>query len=162
MIYVSTCHNPWANIAYEEYLMNQVRPGDFNLYLWQNHHTVVIGKNQNAWRECDWKRLEEDGGYLMRRPSGGGAVYHDLGNLCFTMVTDRKQFDLPKQFSFVVAVLAFLGLSATFSGRNDILVQEKKVSGNAFTLREDRAVHHGTLLVSTDMKMCIRDSCKSC
>ena len=92
----------------------------------------------------------------MRRPSGGGAVYHDLGNLCFTFLTDRKRYDLERQFAVVIGALQKLGITAVFSGRNDLLVAGRKISGNAFTFREESAVHHGTLLVHTDMSQLAR------
>ena len=87
----SNQYNPWRNLAIEKHLAEQTQPGDLLFYLWQNEKTVVIGRNQNALRECNAKLLEAEGGYLARRTTGGGAVYQDLGNLCFTFLASPEQ-----------------------------------------------------------------------
>ncbi|NLJ40900.1 MAG: lipoate--protein ligase [Clostridiales bacterium] len=143
--------DPWRNLAMEEYLLNHVRPGESILYLWQNQNTVVIGKNQNAWKECRSELLETEGGKLARRSSGGGAVFHDLGNLNFSFIMDRQLYDVHKQLEVILNALKNLGINAVFSGRNDLTVDDKKFSGNAFSYRSKSALHHGTILVSADI-----------
>jgi lipoate-protein ligase A len=147
---VSESYDPWHNLALEEALLEDVAPTEIILYLWQNENTVVIGRNQNAWEECRWKELEADGGKLARRLSGGGAVYHDLGNLNFTFIMDRRLWDLHKQLEVILGAVRKLGVDAKFSGRNDIVLGDRKFSGNAFHTTADAAFHHGTLLVDVD------------
>jgi len=144
--------DPWHNLALEEYLLQQVQPNEVILYLWQNQHTVVIGRNQNPWKECRCQELERDGGKLARRLSGGGAVYHDLGNLNFTFVVDKRLYDLEKQLSVILKGVQKLGISAAFSGRNDLVVDGRKFSGNAFYHGKTSAYHHGTILVDVDFQ----------
>lgn len=120
------------------------------LYLWQNERTVVIGRNQDPIKECRTRVLEADGGHLARRCSGGGAVYHDLGNLNFTFFMPREQFDLHAQCAVVLEAVRSFGIDAEFSGRNDLLVQGRKFSGSAFYHGPRGSFHHGTLMVDTD------------
>ena len=148
--------NPWYNLALEEYLLANLAEDEIILYLWQNDNTVVIGRNQNAWKECRCSQLEESNGYLARRISGGGAVYHDLGNLNFTFLMGRKNYDLHKQLSVILKALRNQGIDAEFSGRNDLISGKKKFSGNAFYFGSKKAYHHGTLLLDSDLETLVK------
>lgn len=148
-IFISTATFPWYNQAYEEHLLQN--GGDrMILYLWQNQQTVVLGRHQNAWREVQLDKLSQDGGFLARRISGGGAVYHDLGNLNFTFLMPRQDYDLPRQLGLILTAVRSLGVDANFSGRNDLEIAGRKFSGNAFCLKKERAMHHGTILFASD------------
>ena len=149
-IYESDGLDPYRNLAIEQHLLESVLGGCCLLYLWQNEHTVVIGKNQNAWAECRTALLKDEGGRLARRLSGGGAVWHDLGNLNFTFLMREGDYDLDRQLNVIETACAMLGVETERSGRNDLLADGRKFSGNAFYHHEGRAYHHGTLLVDTD------------
>lgn len=149
-IYETANTDPYHNLATEKRLMDITRPGECLLYLWQNKNTVVIGKNQNPWLECRTSLLEEEGGKLARRLSGGGAVFHDLGNLNFTFIMCKEDYDLDKQLSVIQTACALAGITAEKSGRNDLLADGRKFSGNAFYQNRTHAYHHGTLMVDVD------------
>ena len=142
---------PYQNLAMEEYLLLHCDKEECILYLWQNRNTVVIGRNQNAWKECLVSKLEEENGYPVRRLSGGGAVYHDLGNLNFTFLVRKENYDVDKQLSVILEAVKKLGIRAEKSGRNDILIDGHKFSGNAFYEQGDCCYHHGTLMVNVNM-----------
>ncbi|MBP3313029.1 MAG: lipoate--protein ligase [Oscillospiraceae bacterium] len=144
--------NPYENLAVEEVLLDTVEAETCILYLWQNENTVVIGQNQNAFLECRTGLMEEEGVFLARRKSGGGAVYHDLGNLNFTFLMPSEEYDLEKQLSVLLTACRALGLTAEQSGRNDVLIEGRKFSGNAFYRGKKNSYHHGTILVRADME----------
>jgi len=152
LYYCSEQFVPYENLAKEAYLLESVPEGCCILYLWQNKKTVVIGRNQNCWKECKVDKLENAGGHLVRRLSGGGAVFHDLGNLNFTFLVHQSDYDVEKQLDVILCAVNQLGIHAEKSGRNDITVDGKKFSGNAFYSNGGRCYHHGTLLLHVDME----------
>lgn len=141
---------PYLNFGLEEDLLYHVNEDECILYLWQNERTVVIGRNQNAWKECKVETLEAAGGHLARRLSGGGAVFHDLGNLNFTFLTRKQNYDITKQTEVILRAVRLLGVAAERTGRNDITVDGRKFSGNAYYETGDFCCHHGTILLSAD------------
>ncbi len=151
---LTTCTDPWHNLALEERLFDTQSSGGATLYLWQNQNTVVIGRNQNAWKECRVALLESEGGRLARRSSGGGAVFHDLGNLNFTFVLPREAYDVQRQLAVVLRAVSSFGVETVVSGRNDVVLAGggAKFSGNAFRFTEKIAMHHGTILIASDME----------
>ena len=150
-LFRTDCTDPHRNLAVEQALLEAVGEDTCILYLWQNRHTVVIGRNQNAWRECRTGQMETDGVFLARRLSGGGAVFHDLGNLNFTFLVRKPGYDLNRQLGVIVEACRLMGIPAERSGRNDVLTGGRKFSGNAFYEHQGRCYHHGTLLVDVDM-----------
>lgn len=150
---ISTNTNPYKNLALEEYLLKTVSDEECILYLWQNERTVVIGKNQNPWKECRVAELEADNGKLVRRLSGGGAVFHDLGNLNFTFLATKDNYNVERQLEVILEAVKQRGIPAMKTGRNDISVEGRKFSGNAFYSDGYHCYHHGTILVNVDMSM---------
>ncbi len=150
-VYISESFDPKFNLSVEEWLMAYNEPDEIVLFLWQNENTIVIGRNQNPYKECDIKKLKEDGIQLVRRLSGGGAVYHDRGNLNFTFIAADKNYDVERNMNVILKGISRFGIHGYFNGRNDLMVQERKFSGNAFINGNGVSCHHGTLLVSVDL-----------
>ncbi len=143
--------NPYYNLAVEEYLFRN--SDDDVIMLWQNEPTVVIGKNQNAFAELNLDYIREKGIKIARRITGGGAVYHDLGNVNFSFIAanaEAKEIDFKSYTDPIIEALSRMGVKAELSGRNDILVDDRKISGNAQYNAGGRVLHHGTLLFSAD------------
>ena len=149
--YISDIVDPYVNLAREKLLFDGVDGETLVLYLWQNRNTVVIGKNQNAFSECRTELLQKEGGLLARRLSGGGAVFHDLGNLNFTFLCSTENLDIAKHMEVIREACRLAGIETELSGRNDILAGGRKFSGNAFYNSRGHSYHHGTLLIDADM-----------
>ena len=154
-VMISDTFDPWFNMAIEDWIFQHLDPTQAVLYLWRNQNVVYIGRFQNPWTECNTQKMEEDGIKLARRKSGGGAVFHDLGNTCFTFLNSKSDYDKTRNNRIITNAISKFGLSSFTSGRNDILVStpdgDKKISGSAFKETKDRAFHHGTLLINLDV-----------
>lgn len=150
-IYSAPTGDGWLNLARDGYFLENNKKGDVILYFYVNKNAVIIGRNQNAWKECSIANMDADGVQLVRRHSGGGAVFHDNGNLNFSFIMDEKHYDLNRQMRVILNAVSKLGLKAELSGRNDITVDGKKFSGNAFSLAKGNRSHHGTILVNADL-----------
>lgn len=149
-IIIGNQYNPHLNLAVESSLLDEGDVNTVTMFLWKNLQTVVYGYNQNPFTECNVELLLSEGGYAARRRTGGGAVYHDLGNLNFSFVANKKHYDVAKQMQVIQKALEYFGLKTEVSGRNDILFDGRKFSGNAFGIYKDRRLHHGTILIKTD------------
>ena len=156
MIYiVSQSNKPDFNIALEEYCFKQMTQFDKIFILWINEPSIIVGKNQNTHAEINEKYVKEKGIHVVRRISGGGAVYHDLNNLNYTIISnedcDSRRFDFKAFSEPVIQTLKDLGVEAQFTGRNDITINGKKISGNAQAYLGGRVMHHGCILFDVDL-----------
>ena len=150
LIVQSKSADVYRNLALEEWLLENA-PQLPVLFLYANDPCVVIGKNQNPWRECRLSLMEEEGVALARRISGGGAVYHDEGNLNISVIVPRTEYVEQKQYDLIFQTLEAFGVKAYKVRKNSLAVDGKKFSGQAFCHRRDRTLHHGTLLVNADL-----------
>lgn len=149
--HVSPSHDGWKNLATDEWILDNIEDDELFLFFYVNRNAVILGKNQNPWKECNMAAMDADGVQLVRRITGGGAVYHDCGNLNFSFIAGKNRYDLDKQLGMILQALRALGIPCEFSGRNDLLADGKKFSGNAFCNRGSAKQHHGTLLIQSDM-----------
>jgi len=146
--------DPQINLAFEEYVFNQLDKNESYFLLWQNDNAVIVGKHQNTIEEINQEYINENDIKVVRRLSGGGAVYHDLGNLNFTFIVDdngKEPFDFKTFTQPLVGALQSLGVNAEFNSRNDIAIEGKKVSGNSQYSKRGRILHHGTILFNSKL-----------
>lgn len=154
-ILISHSHNPHFNLAVEDCIFRSMSADQRVLFLWRNADTVVIGRSQNPWKECNINKMEQDKIHLARRQSGGGAVFHDLGNTNFTFMAGKPGYNKEVSTEIVLQGLKKLGIEGYANGRNDLVVGEgeemRKFSGSAYKETKDRGFHHGTLLLHADL-----------
>ncbi|MFC4892738.1 lipoate--protein ligase [Pseudofrancisella aestuarii] len=153
-IYLSQSNNPYFNLALENWIFLEALESDKILFLWQNNPCVVIGRAQNPWQECYLKAMLEDNIPIIRRQSGGGTVFHDMGNLNYTILSPKKDHNVKENLELICNVIKKIGIDIYPNCRNDIVTDFQdftyKVSGSAFREKRDRAFHHGTLLIKTN------------
>ena len=154
MIYIeSKSNDPRYNTALELYAFNELAKKDDVFMLWINEPCIVVGKNQNTREEVNQKFCDDNGIKIVRRVSGGGAVYHDLNNLNYTIISNGRsgeEFDFKSFSQPVIDALASLGVKAEFTGRNDLEIDGRKFCGNAQYVRSGRIMHHGCLMFDVD------------
>src|SRR5690606_26750952 len=147
-------NDPRINLALEEYALRNFNPGVDYLLFYINEPSIIIGRNQNTLEEINFNYVDKNGIHVVRRMSGGGAVYHDFGNLNFSFITNHDVKSLNNFGKFtepVTKVLNQMGVPAILKGRNDVVVHDKKISGNAQFSTGKRMFHHGTLLLDSDL-----------
>ncbi|MFB0920963.1 MAG: lipoate--protein ligase [Oscillospiraceae bacterium] len=165
MVYIrSLSTDPYFNLALEQYVFDCLPKTKAYFMLWQNDNTIVVGKHQNTSGEINAAFVKERGINVVRRLSGGGAVYHDLGNVNFTFIMDagkQRELDLSSFCIPVVQALRTLGINAELNGRNDIIIDGKKFSGNSQYMKDGRIMHHGTIMYSSDLDTVEKALCVS-
>ncbi|MGT2755354.1 lipoate--protein ligase [Streptococcus ovis] len=153
---VNNSNDPSYNIALEAYAFKELTAIDEIFILWINEPAIIIGKHQNAIQEINKEYTDAHGIHVNRRLSGGGAVYHDLNNLNYTIISNKSEegaFDFKTFSKPVIDTLATLGVEANFTGRNDLEIDGKKICGNAQAYAKGRMMHHGCLLFDVDMSV---------
>lgn len=157
LIVTGSSVDPYKNLSIEETLLRSCE-GRRILYLWQNDRTVVIGRHQDAKAECDLKKMQEDGVLLSKRISGGGAVYHDMGNINFTFIAPRGLLSIDEDFEIISEAVKAFGIETCRTGNNDLGIASTgaKFSGSAFYQsgpdEDSPCFHHGTILCSCDIE----------
>ncbi len=149
LVVISNTQNPYENHAIEELLFFEFDVYDRILFLWTNEPSVVFGRHQNPWKELDVELAKERQINLIRRLSGGGTVYHDNGNLNFSFIENGREDRSELHFKWLIEALSSFGIEINANERKDLLLNGQKVSGNAFYLKGNRRLHHGTLLITT-------------
>lgn len=149
--FISERTDPYYNLALEQLLFRYCNDNTAVLYLWQNDNTIVVGKNQDIPSECRAAEFTAAGGRIARRRSGGGAVYHDLGNQNFSVICQNGCLSEVEYIGIIIGALEKLGITAEFNGKNDVIAGDKKVSGSAFYDDGHIFCGHGTVLICTDI-----------
>ena len=156
MIYIeSESKNPYINLALEEYIFEHLDRSKEYLMLWQNDNSVIVGKYQNTAEELNQAFIDAHGIRVARRLSGGGAVYHDTGNLNYTLIVDQERnpdFDFSLFVVPVIEALRELGVEAAFTGRNDLTIDGRKFSGNSQYAKGGRIMHHGCIMLDSNLE----------
>lgn len=150
VLYYSPSLDIYHHLATEQSLLAAALPDTRILYLWQSDRAVVIGKNQNIWMACNCNVLKKHDLVPARRFSGGGAVYHDCGNLNYSFICPKNAYIPRNHFTILIDALKPWGISAYLNDTHALCVENKKISGNAFCIKKDHVLHHGTLLIDTD------------
>ena len=155
---INDCTDPHWNMAFDQWCLEHLDTEEPVFYLWRNRPSVIVGLNQNAWAEVNLPYMQAHGITLARRVTGGGAVYHDLQNLNYTIVgrTSDIERDYPGYTSLIAGAMGRLGLDVEISGRNDILTGGRKISGYAKRVWRDRLMVHGTLMYDVDLETLTR------
>lgn len=149
-LYTSPTNDAYENLAGDEYLLNTLGDDDLALYFYINRSAVILGKNQSHHTEVDSEKMAADNVQLVRRITGGGAVYHDMGNLNYSFIAGKNRYDIDAQRELIRKALAAFGIDAQATGRNDLTVDGRKFSGTAYCTRNGVRQSHGTLMVCTD------------
>jgi lipoate-protein ligase A len=152
LVFRSSSTDVYSNLAAEDVLLNDEFRSEPMVLIYRNRDAVVLGKNQVPWRECAVSRLDSLGVKLARRISGGGAVYHDAGNINIAVMVPREWYRRDDLLGVFIAGLARAGVDAEIAGVTSLTVAGKKISGNAFCYRRDRVLHHGTFLWKADLE----------
>ncbi|WP_129408358.1 lipoate--protein ligase family protein [Marinitoga lauensis] len=141
--------NVYYNLAIEENLLNNFNKEIF-LFFWKSKNSIVIGKHQNPWREINFEKIEDIN--IARRVSGGGTVYHDLGNLNYSVIASKNLLTSEIIFEIILKALKSIGINAYKNYKNDLMYKDYKFSGSAFCIKKNMFLHHGTLLINSDIQ----------